>query len=185
MLLPLFVCLFAIDSEDAARSAIRDMQAGRVAAALVHAREAVALSEREAGPDSGWYAHRLALQGEIELAAGPLAGTREILDHAYSIAQRTWPPNDPDYIALRACLGIASLRSGRPREAETFLRRALIDGEALLGPDHHEVGVIVESLAQALRKAGRKSEAKPLAVRARAILGPPDATVTVWALRNR
>ncbi|MDX2178915.1 MAG: tetratricopeptide repeat protein [Bryobacteraceae bacterium] len=185
MTLPLLVCLFAIDSEDAAQRAIRDMRSGRIGPALAHAKEAAALSEREGGPDSGWYAHRLALYGEVQIGAGLLAEGRANLERAYAIAQRTWPSNDPDYIALRACLGIASLRSGRPREAETFLRRALLDGEALLGPDHHEVGIILEYLAVVLRKHRRNDEAKPLAKRARTILGPPDSTVSAWSLRSR
>ncbi len=59
---------------------------------------------------------------------------------------------------------------GKPVEAEPYLKKALSVEEQALGPDHPAVAGILSNYASVLRQTKRKSEAKHLENRARAIL---------------
>ncbi|MBM3518712.1 MAG: tetratricopeptide repeat protein [Alphaproteobacteria bacterium] len=58
---------------------------------------------------------------------------------------------------------------GQAAEAAALPRRALAIREAALGPDHPDVGTVMERLGEALRDAGHTVEAVALAALAASI----------------
>ncbi len=58
---------------------------------------------------------------------------------------------------------------GKHAEAESLHKQALVIAEDALGPDHPDVGAILDSYADLLRKTGRYEETTAMEVRAKAI----------------
>jgi Tetratricopeptide repeat len=71
--------------------------------------------------------------------------------------------------ADRAALAAILDARGRHAEAETTLRQALSVLETVLGPDHYEVGMVLDDLAEITGRAGDPREAAALHARARRI----------------
>lgn len=65
--------------------------------------------------------------------------------------------------------GFELLRAGRPAAALPHLRQALDQAEAQYGPNHPQITVDLNNLAEAYRMLGRYAEAEPLYLRAIAI----------------
>jgi len=80
-------------------------------------------------------------------------------------------------------LGIMYLTKSLYAEAEPLMRRALAIDEASLGPDHPDVALDLNNLAQLLKDTNRLTEAEPLMRRALAIdetnLGPDHPDVAL------
>jgi tetratricopeptide (TPR) repeat protein len=68
-------------------------------------------------------------------------------------------------------LGTIEWKLGSRQQAEAHLRQALEEMETSLGPQHPDVGKILDDYSIMLYKAGRRPEAKQVAMRAEAIRG--------------
>jgi tetratricopeptide (TPR) repeat protein len=91
-------------------------------------------------------------------------------------------------------LALACLRQGDMTEAERHYLRALRLLEQSLGADHLHVGMLLAEYAQVLRKTSRKSEAKAVEQRGRAIVSDANLahgytvdihTLAEWSHRRR
>jgi tetratricopeptide (TPR) repeat protein len=70
---------------------------------------------------------------------------------------------------ILANLGSSSWKLGEKQQALRWLSEALAEMERIVGPDHPDVGRILEEYATVLKKTGRGTEAKELEKRARDI----------------
>ena len=118
------------------------------------------------------------LYGEGKLAeAIPLAwpGARTICE------ERT------EFAGALGSLAVVYNAQSQYREAEALYKRALAITEKALGPDHPDVGALLNNIAGLYRAQGRFSEAEPLYQRALAItekgLGPdhPTGIKDLWS----
>ncbi len=82
------------------------------------------------------------------------------LDDALKAAERGGAAGRIEAVRCLSTRGALLIVVGRPAEAEPLLRRAVTQGEALLGSEHPELGRYVFNLALALRRLGRTSEAE-------------------------
>jgi tetratricopeptide (TPR) repeat protein len=87
----------------------------------------------------------------------------KILNHMKS-------PGPPSQIEVFSVLGVLYSRTGRMKDAERSLDKALRIAEEVYGAEHPYVAYVLSTYSRALKYAKRKREAKPMAERARAIL---------------
>ena len=92
------------------------------------------------------------------------------------LAALTWREAYNQYKALNA--------QGRYAEAERFAQKALELGEEKYGPEHPNVGTLLNNLALLYQRQGRYADAEPLYKRALAIVekarGPDHAHKSGW-----
>jgi tetratricopeptide (TPR) repeat protein len=104
--------------------------------------------------------------------------------HAQSVAQRadTAGLTEPTARLIKQ-LGALLFAKSLYTQAEPFYRRALAIDEAIVGPDHPTVAIVLNNLAQLLQATNRLAEAELLMRRALAIdeasLGPDHSNVAI------
>jgi tetratricopeptide (TPR) repeat protein len=185
---------------DAARSR-EDEQAARLCTALgyhfheigdYHAarpycERALAIRERQLGPEHPHTAASLNNLASLLQNQGALAEARPLYERALAIREKQLGPEHPDTAWSLNGLGWLLHSQGALAEARPLLERALAIREKQLGPEHPHTAASLSNLASLLQNQGVPGEARPLIERALAIrekqLGPehPD---TAWSLNN-
>jgi tetratricopeptide (TPR) repeat protein len=151
-------------------------QAGKYAEATDVAQRALALAERQLGPDHPAVGIRLNMLALLYRTQGRYAEAEPLYQRAIAIAEKSLGPDHPT--VGTALTTLAELYRGQSRfaEAEPLDIRAIAIAERARGPDHPDVATALDDLAELYRYQGRYSEAEPLAQRAIAIdekaLGP-------------
>ena len=158
-------------------------QAGRYDEALALALRAMALDEKERGPNHPNLASSALLVAEIHMDRGDYAKAEEPLDRALSIRERALGPEHPDVAVALNDLALLCLKKGEGWRAEPFYQRALEIRERALGPEHPDVALSLNNLAVLYDKRGDFWKAEPLYQRALAIrekaLGPEHPHVAL------
>ena len=76
---------------------------------------------------------------------------------------------------MLANLGTLSWKNGAKRQAAAYLRRALSEMEAAVGPQHPDIVHILDDYALVLKKTGLKPESEGIAKRAAEMRGREDS----------
>jgi len=153
-------------------------------------REALKLLEAELGPNHPTLVGVLLPLTGVLIAAHRCAEAVEPAERAWQITRAAAPRiGDPDIAATLDTMGLVYWKAGRPQEAEVYSEQAVAVAEGVYGPDQRQLGWYLKNYAGILRQLGRKSEAKALDERAKAILAENarrssgSRTVDVNALR--
>jgi len=158
-------------------------QAGRYDEALALALRAMALDEKERGPNHTDLASSALLVAEIYMDRGENAKAEQPLDRALSIRERALGPEHPDVAVALNDLALLCLNKREGWRAEPFYQRALEIRERALGPEHPDVALSLNNLAVLYDKRGEFWKAEPLYQRALAIrekaLGPEHPHVAL------
>jgi len=158
-------------------------QAGRYDEALDLALRAMALDEKERGPNHPDLASSALLVAEIYMDRGDNARAEGPLDRALSIRERALGPEHPDVAVALNDLALLCMNKGEGWRAEPFYQRALGIRERALGPEHPDVALSLNNLAVLYDKRGEFWKAEPLYQRALAIrekaLGPEHPHVAL------
>jgi CHAT domain-containing protein/Tfp pilus assembly protein PilF len=158
-------------------------QAGRYDEALALALRAMALDEKERGPDHPELASSALLVAEIYMDRGDNARAEQPLDRALSIRERALGAEHPDVAVALNDLALLCLNKGEGWRAEPFYQRALGIRERALGAEHPDVALSLNNLAVLYDKRGELWKAEPLYQRALAIrekaLGPEHPHVAL------
>lgn len=141
-----------------------DVAEKKYASAESYYRKALAISEK-LGPDRVDTIQILSNLGGLYRRSGRTAEAASCYAGAMAIAEVALPPEHPAWVPLLAnASGVQ-----QPPVAEQYCRRALAIAERTLGPDHRLTGAVLTEYAEALRRMGRKAEAKRREKRAKAI----------------
>jgi CHAT domain-containing protein/Tfp pilus assembly protein PilF len=158
-------------------------KAGRYDEALALALRAMALDEKERGPNHPDLASSALLVAEIYMDRGDNAMAEEPLDRALSIRERALGPEHPDVAVVLNDLALLCVNKGEGWRAEPFYQRALGIRERALGPEHPDVALSLNNLAVLYDRRGEFWKADPLYQRALAIrekaLGPEHPHVAL------
>ena len=160
-------------------------QAGKYAEATEVAKRALALAERQFGPEHLDIGTPLNNLGALYWAQGRYAEVEPLYKRSLAIREAALGADHPDVGQSLNNLAGLYWAQGRYAEAEPLYKRSLAIREAALGPDHPDVGGTLNNLAGLYDRQGRTAEAEPLYKRALAIretaLGPnhPDVGVTL------
>jgi len=142
------------------RAARRAVTEKRTADAETQWRQALAEAERS-GPDSWQVAYTLQEQARFYASQRRNDEAEQALKRALAIDEKL-TPRSPDF--ARALTDLAHLyhSEGRFSEAEPLYERALPMAEALFGPEHRNVEVIVYLLANLYANEGKYADAERL-----------------------
>jgi tetratricopeptide (TPR) repeat protein/tRNA A-37 threonylcarbamoyl transferase component Bud32 len=148
-------------------------------------REALALREKELGPEHPDVATSLDRLGDLLWIRGDYAGAEAALRRALAIREKTLGPDHLAVADVLDHLGSVYEIQARHDEAKPILERALAIREAELGPDAVAVAASLDDLGVLHLDQGGFAVAEPLFRRALAIreakLGPDDSEVAVTA----
>jgi len=137
-------------------------EAGKYADALTQARQALAVHERERGPEDLRVADAL---HQVALVLDDLhdyAAAEPVNRRALAIRERLLGPEHQD--VATSLFNLAWLAKSRQEfaAAEALYRRALAIQERVFGPDHAEVATTLNDLAVLMNQTGRYDEAVAL-----------------------
>lgn len=154
---------------------------GRYAEAQALCERALAILERELGPDHPDVALSLNDLAVVHWYQGRYAQAKELNERALTIRERKLGSDHPDVARSVNTLAIIYVSLGRFPEAQALFERALAIRERVLGPDHPDVAQILINLANFQNDRGRRTEALALYERALPIwereLGPDHPNV--------
>jgi len=164
------------------------VQAGDSDAAMTWLKQALAIRERAAGPDTPVVADTLRLIGQCLSSKGDFEAATSYLRHSVEIYVQALGPEHPEVASSLTALGHSLLRSGDYAGAEANLERALQILDGALGSDSPLAASTLSWLGWALGELGDFSAAVPLMERSVAIhvseFGA-DSTRTAGALQNQ
>ena len=153
---------------------------GKYAETTEIAKRALALREKELGPDHpdvGTALNNLALLLQAQARYGE---AEPLCKRSLALYEKALGPDDPLVGTALNCLAVLYKNLGRYGEAEPLYKRSLALREKALGPDHPDVGTALNNLALLYDRQGLYGEAEPLYKRSLALrekaLGPdhPD-----------
>lgn len=160
--------------------------AGKDDEALVHLRLALALREKELGPDDPDISH------SVEALAVGLTRARRYQEamplylRALDLAERRLGPHHPDVARLVNNMGGPLFEMGRYEEVHALTLRAVTIWEATLPPDHPDLAMAIRNLAGVENELGRPAEALAQARRSIAMSekseGPDSSSVGLGLL---
>ena len=133
-------------------------------------REALALRERQLGPDHTRVAGSLNNIGAALMATGDHEAARPPILRALAIREAVQGPDGLDVSHVLLNLAELERLAGRPALARTHLERALAIRERVLGPRHSLVAESLHRLGALLTAQGELAAAVASLARARAIL---------------
>jgi class 3 adenylate cyclase/tetratricopeptide (TPR) repeat protein len=145
---------------------------------------ALAMREKQLGPEHPDTAHSLNDLGCLLRDQGDRAGARPLFERALAINEKQLGPEHPDTASSLNNLASLLQDQGDRAGARPLYERALAIREKQLGPEHPDTAASINNLASLLRDQGNKVRARAMLNRALAIclkqLGPrhPD-TITV------
>jgi len=161
------------------RQATELSQAGKYAAAIPLAQQALAIREKAVGPnhlDVGILLNNLAL---LFVNQGRYAEAEPLYKRSLAIQEKTLGPNNIGVATLLNNFAFLYFNLGRYAEAEPLYKRSLAIREKVFGSTNAVVGTSLSSLAQLYDKQGHYSEAELLFKRAQAIylktVGPENS----------
>jgi CHAT domain-containing protein/Tfp pilus assembly protein PilF len=156
---------------------------GRYADAIPLAQRALAIFEKELGPDHpnvGTSLNNLAVLYEN---LGHYGGLETLYQRSLAIREKALGPNNPAVALSLHSLAELYVTQGRYADAEPFVMRALTINEKAFGPDHPAVATSLNDLAIVYEKQNRYAQSESLYQRALAIrekvLGPDHPDVAV------
>ena len=153
------------DLEGLDRQVVQHYQAGRYAAAIPLAEQAVALAERLHGPNSletGKAVQGLAL---VYLQQGRYADAEPLYKRALVIKEAVLGPEHSDVGTTLYGLALLYVQQARYAEAEPLYKRVIALKEKVLEPEHTDVGSALYGLAALYVYEGRYADAEPLYLR--------------------
>ncbi|HEU5060115.1 MAG TPA: serine/threonine-protein kinase, partial [Kofleriaceae bacterium] len=127
--------------------------------------EALALAERNYGPDHPQVANVLTMLARWSTESGDFSGARTGFERALAIRERALGPEHPLVAESLGDLGIVLDELGDAAGAEANLRRWLAVEEKT-DPNGQNMAAPLVNLGVVLRKGGRNDEARPLIQRA-------------------
>jgi tetratricopeptide (TPR) repeat protein len=154
---------------------------GNYAAATEIAKRAVAIAEKNLGPEHPAFATTLNNLAFLYRKQGRSSEAEPLYRRALEIRLKTLSPEHPDIVNSLNNLSYLYRDQGEYRKAEPLLKNALAIRMKALGSDHPDVGSSLSALANLYGSQGRNVEAEALYKRALAIfeaaLGPDHPTV--------
>jgi tetratricopeptide (TPR) repeat protein len=158
---------------------------GDYRAARAYFEHALAIREKQLGPEHPETATSLNNLAWLLKAQGELGEARPLLERALAICEKQLGPEHPETAASLNNLAWLLKAQGELGEARPLLERALAICEKQLGPEHPDTALGLNNLASLLKAQGEFGEARPLLERALAIcekqLGPehPDTATSL------
>lgn len=146
------------------------MMQNRMAEALAEFARALAILEKSPTGHAPNTASVLSNLGYLTLKQGNPLGAIAYLKRSISLYDQTLGPAHPEVVTPLLNLGRVYLALNRAAMAEEALRRAATVAETMLGGEHPLLGEVLSSYSAALRRNGRKREAREMETRAKAIL---------------
>jgi tetratricopeptide (TPR) repeat protein len=122
--------------------------------------KALALAEKDYGPDDPIVATRANNLGRVLQDLGDLPGAKENIERALRIDEKVYGPDHPEVATDANNLGTVLRALGDLQGAKANLERALPIFEKVLGPDHPNVATLVNNLGSVLRDLGDLPGAK-------------------------
>jgi tetratricopeptide (TPR) repeat protein len=119
---------------------------GRAAEARARYTAALALAEKELGPDHPATLATLTELGDVARLQGKYAEARTLLERVVAARERTAGKDHPDVASALNALGNVYVIEGKLDDARRLYDRALAIRVAALGPDHPAVGTSYNSL---------------------------------------
>ena len=157
--------------------------AGDYAGAEPLLRRALAIDERDFGPDDPYVAANLNNLAQLLEAKGDYAGAEPLVRRSLAIDEKTLGPDHP-YLSANLNNLAELLKDKRDYSgAEPLLRQSLAIDEKTLGPDHPDTAIRLNNLAELLKLKGDYAGAELLVRRSLAIdektFGPdhPDTAI--------
>jgi tetratricopeptide (TPR) repeat protein len=151
-------------------------QIGDYRAARPYSEHALAIREKQLGPEHPHTVRSLNNLAWLLDARGELSEARPLLERALAIREKQLGPEHPGTATSLNNVAALLRAQGELSEARPLLERALAIREKQLGPEHPDTARSLNSLASLLRAQGELSGAQPLFERALAIrekqLGP-------------
>lgn len=147
---------------------------GQMDSAEAAVKRALAI-DLQRGPDHSYVAYDRRTLGDLVARRDPRAAEREYLE-AMRIFTLTSDADRGDIAATQTSLGGLYLNTGRAREAERMLRRALDTWALIVSPDHYRLPRLEAMIGTALLEQGRFRDAESTLVAAHArMLAAPAA----------
>jgi eukaryotic-like serine/threonine-protein kinase len=128
------------------------------AAALYH--RARAIYARAVAPDSLPLAHVASNLADVYQAQGKLTEALALHRHAVAIVERKLGDRHPTTLRYRAALAVALADGGEPRDALAILADVLAHQRAALGPDHQDIAMTLEIIANVALAVGDHATAR-------------------------
>jgi tetratricopeptide (TPR) repeat protein len=142
---------------------------GDYRAARPYSEHALAIWEKQFGPEHPHTAQSLNNLAVLLRAQGELSGARPLYERALAIREKQLGPEHPDTATSLNNLAALLYVQGELSEARPLYERALAIWEKQLGPEHPHTALSLNNRAGLLREQGELSEARPLYERALAI----------------
>jgi tetratricopeptide (TPR) repeat protein len=140
-------------------------------------RQALSIARRQFGPTDPKVAHALEAIAANAVYSGQHEAARANFVHAIAIREKSQGKLHPRVIEDVSALGTIAYLAGNLDEAEGYFRRVASDENAVMGPDHPDVGGTLNNLSRVLLEQRKFAEALPMVERAVAInLKQRDAT---------
>ncbi|HEY7416603.1 MAG TPA: FxSxx-COOH system tetratricopeptide repeat protein, partial [Ktedonobacteraceae bacterium] len=161
---------------------------GRIKEAEPLLAQAVALGERQRGPDHPALIPLLSKQGELYWFLGKYDQSRAVLYRLLALEEQHLGPTHPQVITTLDNLATALREQEKYEQAEQLYQRVLHMGEQQWGPEHPKVAETLDNLAILYWNQGKDEQAEPLYQRAIHIqeqhLGPehPRTAITLQNL---
>jgi CHAT domain-containing protein/Flp pilus assembly protein TadD len=143
---------------------------GKYGEATPLAEKALAIREKELGPDHPDVAESLNSLAELYLNQGNLVEAEPLLQRSLAIREKVLRPDHPDAAESLSNLATLYYFQGNYAEAEPLYMRSLAIKEKALGPDHPDVAIGLNNLALLYSDQGNYAEAEPLLQRSLAIV---------------
>lgn len=154
---------------------------GKLKAAWATISEAILQSEN----DDQRQVRLFAAKGQFEVSMGRKKDSVKTLQRAEMLANTYLPEGHPEWATLYSSIGASKFLDKKFIEAEEYFRKSLKIAEQFLGPDHRETMIVVQYLAEAIKRQGRKPEAKELEIRMADAQRRNGGTVSIWSLRAK
>ena len=138
--------------------------------ALVLAKQALAITEREYGKEDTCVAKVLNVIGDVYYRHGMLNEVEPFWKRTLNICEKILGPDHLKVAASLINLGVLYVDQGRYAEAEPLYLRALQIREKALGAEHPDVAASLSNLALLYVDQGRYADAEPLSLRALQIM---------------
>ncbi|MEZ4411595.1 MAG: serine/threonine-protein kinase [Gemmatimonadales bacterium] len=160
----------------------------RLEEAEAAAREALAIFERQDGPDAVGTAMAAHTLGQALGTRGQITPAVEMMERAVAIFDQRLGADHNFTMAVRNNLGVLMTNAGRHAESEGIYRELLEVKLGKYGPDNSLVAVGYQNLAVAVAEQGRYREADSLAREAERIyrrVMPPGSYVVAFPMLTR
>jgi len=152
-------------------AAVRERDAGDLAAAIADQQQALAIRERVLGPGHLDVAATLTSLAELYAVNDEYAAAEPLLKRALSIREQALGPRQPQVAESLSNLALLYAAQGRDADAEPLYQRAIIILDDAPGTHAEALAVVLENYAALLADSGRPEGARALEARARALRG--------------